>query len=201
MEHVLGTSYVDKYYTTFSGGSPRHICRTLDFSPSAEKYHSLACQWYDMLKPDISDPFYIACNSDSCVLHLDHSESMGWPVMIVVELPDDCSRDLLDDVLAAVTRMKKYLFHHWMHNVTANYARISNTALSVHTVCNDIAPDDYTVVLHSRTLGTYAHTAFPEMIDLDYTVRGHVRLQQELKDWASMCSTHSISDLRDMPRH
>ncbi len=59
MERVLGMNYVDQYYTTFPGGVPRHIARTIDDSPSAAKYHSLACMWYDMLKPDITEPFIV----------------------------------------------------------------------------------------------------------------------------------------------
>ena len=203
--HCIGperaVGYIEQYYTTFPGGTPRHIASTIDDSPSAAKYHSLACMWYDMLKPDISDPFYIACNRDGCVLHLDHSESMGWPVMLVVELPEDCCSDLLNDVLTAVTGLKKYMFHHWMDRDTAKYALISNTAASAHTICHDFATSDYTVIFHSRTLGTYSSTKIHENADPSYIIPEHLKIRDELKTWARMCSTHSISDLRDMPRH
>lgn len=199
MEQVLGMNYVDQYYTTFPGGVPRHICRSIDDHPSAAKYHSLACMWYDMLKPAITDPFYIACNRDSCVLHLDHSESMGWPVMLVIELPDDCCRDLLDSVLTEVTGLKKYLFHHWMDSITAMHALVSNTSAAVHSDCGQFALAHFRVVFHSRTLGTYEYTEVNEASP-HITISEHFRIASTLKTWAHICSTHSICDLQGMPR-
>lgn len=196
MPHNLGPTvpvgYVEQYYTTYPGGNPRYISRPLDDSDDAAKHFTNACMWYDMLKPDLDDPFYIDCTTSGCELHLDHSESTGWPCMIIVGLEDECERSLLNSVLTKVVQMKKFVFQHLLSSLDCTNMRRTDSALSLSAPCGPYV--GFVCVAHSRTLGAY------EVGYYDVPSKVAERIKSRIYEWRIICDTDSVTDLKNMPR-
>lgn len=196
----LTPSYLDQFATTWPGGSKlRYILRTLDDSEEYAKLYGQACEWYDMLELNIDDPFYINCSMSGCELHLDHTESMGYPCMIIVVLDAPYGREALAPVLEQVVQLKKYLFQNWMHKDDRDNMRISNSGLSIF--CPRIQARSFRLVLHSRTLNTFQTVRLSRLSPLSLNAeQDQCRLKELLFDWRLLCDTHSLSDLANMPR-
>lgn len=182
--------YVGQHKHIGSDGVERHIENT-------DIHYTTACTWYDHLKPDIADPFYISCSASGCSLHVDHSESTGWPCVLVVKLEDTYDPTLHIQVVTKVVQMKKYLFMHMLSKEHALNMRMTDSAMSLSCPCGPYA--GFVGVVHSRHLGTFEGFVISTAL-ASQTESNTKRIQDRVYEWHILCDTDAISDLKNMPK-